>query len=61
MLGWDWDVRTRTGFFSTDYAAFFGLLPGVDYTHTDNAWAAVHPDERAQVEAAWNLVIRLRL
>jgi PAS domain S-box-containing protein len=54
MIGWDFDIRTRQGYFSTDYAAFFGLPKGVDYTNTDNAWVAVHPDDRPAVMAAWD-------
>src|SRR5207237_147967 len=58
MLGWDWDLGAGRRAFSTDYAEFFGLPPGPDYSLAENAWAAVHPDDRAAVIATWDQALR---
>jgi PAS domain S-box-containing protein len=58
MLGWDWDLRAGRRAFSTDYAGFFGLPSGADYCLAENAWAAVHPDDRAAVVATWERALR---
>jgi len=52
MIAWEWDYTTGRGALSADFAAFFGLPPG-DYTRSEAAYLAVHPDDRGAAAEAW--------
>ena len=52
MLGWEWDIAASRASFSGDFAAFYGLPPGPDYTRPENLWQAIHPDDIGMIREA---------
>ncbi len=47
---WDWDLRTRAVFFSTEYTALLGLQPGGLGNDQENWLQRLHPDDRAHFQ-----------
>jgi diguanylate cyclase (GGDEF)-like protein/PAS domain S-box-containing protein len=47
---WDWDLRTRAVFFSTEYTALLGLQPGGLGNDKENWLQRLHPDDRAHFQ-----------
>ncbi|MBY0514233.1 MAG: PAS domain S-box protein, partial [Gemmataceae bacterium] len=45
MMTWDWDLTTGRSYYSSDFAAFYGLPPDPECGQGEAAWVVVHPDD----------------
>jgi len=55
---WDWDLRTGQVFWSAQYFRILGLDPDVAEPSFATVLAALHPDDRARVEAELQAAVR---
>ena len=52
MFGWEWNLENKRVYYTADFASYFGLSPGPDYSDPIRAGDSVHPDDLPSITAA---------